>query len=193
MRHNSTFFLPGKQSGSALVISLIILIIVMLMGVMAMTTSDTQFKMAGNLQFQDVAMNNAETAISYAEKWLSNTTNFTSGGFTTYDSATPNLFPISAAIDPLTMAWDDSNSVQITDPVTSLQNPNQRYLIQLMSTNNVLIGGSAGGGGRASAACDKVNTYLITARGASVRGAFKLVQSYYSVLINNGDPSQGCS
>jgi Tfp pilus assembly protein PilX len=192
MRHNPTLILPGKQSGSALVISLIILIIVMLMGVMAMTTSDTQYKMAGNLQFQDVAMNNAESAITNAETWLSTGPNFSSGGFTTYTTATPYLYPSVTVIDPLTMTWLDSNSIQVTDPVTSIQNPSQRYLIQLMSTNNVLIGSSAGGGGRNSSACNKVNTYRIFARGTSVRGAAKIIESYYSVLINNGDPTVGC-
>ena len=192
MLRKPNFALPGKQTGSALIVSLIILIIVMLMGVMAMTTSDTQYKMAGNLQFQDAAMNNAETAISFAEKWLSSGPNFVSGGFTTYDSATPYLYPPVTAIDPLTMTWDDSNSIQITDPVTTLQNPSQRYLIQRMSTNNVLIGSSSSSGGRTSTACNKVNTYRIYARGTSVRGASKIIESYYSVLINNGDPSVGC-
>jgi Tfp pilus assembly protein PilX len=192
MIRKPNFIFPGKQSGSALIVSLIILIVVMLMGVMAMTTSDTQYKMAGNLQFQDAAMNNAETAISFAENWLSAGPNFISGGFTTYDSATPYLYPPAAAIDPLTMTWDDSNSVQITDPVTTLQNPAQRYLIQQMSTNNVLIGSGICNGQHCSSACNKVNTYRIFARGTSVRGATKIIESYYSVLINNGDPTVGC-
>jgi Tfp pilus assembly protein PilX len=192
MIRKPNFIFSGKQTGSALIVSLIILIVVMLMGVMAMTTSDTQYKMAGNLQFQDAAMNNAETAISFAETWLSSGPNFLSGGFTTYDSATPYLYPPAAAIDPLTMTWDDSNSVQISDPVTTLQNPAQRYLIQQMSTNNVLIGSGICSGAHCSSACNKVNTYRIFARGTSVRGATKIIESYYSVLINNGDPTVGC-
>ena len=193
MRHNHTSILPIKQSGSALVISMIILIMLMLLGVTAVTTSNTQFQMAGNLQFQNVSLNNAEAAISNAEIWLSNGTNFDNTGFTTYDQLnTPQLYPTGSAVDPLTTSWDNYDSVQVNDPVTGSPNPNQRYFIEQLSTSSVLIGSSTSTGGRQSSACNKVNTYRITARGASARGATKYVVSYYSVLKNNGDPTVGC-
>lgn len=188
MRFDQTFKLhPFKlshgQSGSTLVISLIILILLMLLGVTAMKTSDTQFQLTGNLQFEDAAMNNTETAINAAEVWLATGTNFNNAAFTTYSAGTPQLYPTGSlaaltppANDPLTMTWSDTNSLQVAG------NTNQRYIIELMSTNNTLVGSSVATGGRASSACNKVNTYRITARGASARGATKFVQSYYSVL-----------
>jgi len=72
------------------------------------------------------------------------------------------------------MDWD-SNSIQV-------DNTNQRYIIELMSIGNRLAGSSQIVGGRASSGCNQVNTYRITARGASARGAIKFVRSYYSVL-----------
>ncbi|MBI5436344.1 MAG: hypothetical protein HY937_04465 [Nitrosomonadales bacterium] len=174
--HQSSVLGPqSSERGSTLIVSLIILILVMLLGVTAMTTSDTQYKLAGNLQFENAAMNNTETAISTAENWLATGTNFSNAGFTTYDPAIPHLYPIGAAGDPLTMTWSDGNSIQVA-------NTNQRYIIELMSVGNILGGSSVLIGGVPVSICNKVNTYRITARGVSARGATKFVQSYYSVL-----------
>ena len=172
-----------SQTGSTLVISMVILIIVMLIGVTTMVISNTQFKLAGNLQFEDSAMNNTETAVTTAENWLSTGTNYNNAGFTTYSSATAHLHPTghlegltAPDNDPLSMTWDDDNSAEVAG------NSNQRYLIQQMSTGNRLQGSSQAVGGHASSGCNHVNTYLITARGMSARGATKFVQSFYSVL-----------
>lgn len=173
MRHISA---PQSQTGSTLIISLIILIVLMLLGVTAMTTSNTQYKLAGNLQFEDAALNNTETSVATAENWLASGTNARDPGFATYDSDdTPHLYP-TPNNNVLAMTWDDNNSRQVGG------DPNQRYLIEQMSSDNILTGSSATLGGRASSGCNKVNTYRITARGASARGATKFVQSYYSVL-----------
>lgn len=177
---------PRGQTGSTLVISLVILIILMLLGVTSMTTSNTQYKLAGNLQFEDSAMNNAEAAASAAETALANgTAALLDPGFTTvYVSAngpvTPGLYPASSGIDPLSLDWTGNGgngngySVQTAG--------GQNYIIELMSTNNRLVGSNQAVGGRASSGCSQVNTYRITGRGTSARGATKLVQSFYSVL-----------
>ncbi|OGT17698.1 MAG: hypothetical protein A2522_02410 [Gallionellales bacterium RIFOXYD12_FULL_53_10] len=172
---------------------MIILILLMLLGVTAMKTSDTQFQLAGNLQFEDAAMNSAETAISTAENWLRTGTNYKNTGLisdTCNNRSVNHLYPMNTTVtpaipcmagyaapnnDPLNMSWDDSNSLQGT-------NSNQRYLIELLSANNRLIGSGQTVGGRTSSGCNQVNTYRITARGTSARGATKFVQSYYSVL-----------
>lgn len=196
MRHNPISPMRECQSGSTLIISLIILIILMLLGVTAINTSDTQYKLAGNLQFEDSAMNNAETAVSTGEAWIAGSVagvpSYQNAGFTyatscsdTHDLANPvNIYALNITTpcltslfgDPLTMTWDDGNSLTVSG------NTNQRFIIELMSINNTLLGSSAGSGGRSSSGCNKVNTYRITARGVSARGATKFVQSYYSVL-----------
>lgn len=194
MRHIPIVNIRRRQSGSTLIISLIILVILMLLGVTAMNTSDTQYKLAGNLQFEDAAMNNTETAVAAAETWLATGTNYLNAGLTSdacISRSVAHLYPLDSTVtpatlclsgyaapdnNPLTMVWDNGNSVR------AATDNNQRYLIELMSINNTLVGSSVATGGRASSGCNKVNTYRITARGASARGATKFVQSYYSVL-----------
>ncbi len=186
----------SSERGSTLIISLIILILLMLLGVTAMKTSDTQFQLTGNLQFEDSAMNNTETAINAAETALAtgviaagNTPidpGFTTAYVVANGPVTTGLYPIGSGIDPFTLDWTGAGglgnnySVQVT--------ANQSYIIELLSTNNRLVGSSATCGGRSGSPPNAVNTYRITARGVSARGATKFVQSFYSVII----PSSAC-
>lgn len=178
----------NTQRGSTLIVSLVILVILMLLGVTAMVTSDTQSKLAGNLQFENAAMNSAETAASTAETWLATGTNFRHASLLTdpcNNRSAAELYPLNTAVTPpvpcladsapLTMTWDDTNSTTVADET-------QRYMIELMSVNSRLLGSSQAMGGRTSSGCNQVNTYRITARGQSRRGATKFVQSYFSVL-----------
>ncbi len=171
----------SRQKGATLVIALLILVLIMMIGITAVSTSNTQYKLAGNLQFEDGALNNAEAAVAAAENWLMTSTSavppaphYLDAGFTTA-GATTGLLTIAASSAPLTMTWNDSTSISVGG------NNAQRYIIQLLSTNNLLTGSSAAVGRQAAAVCNKVNTYLITGRGTSARGANKFVQSYYSV------------
>ena len=133
-----------------------------------------------------------------AENWLSTGANFATAGFFAYDrNATPHVLPIGHLAglpdvkdrSGLTMSWrdtvedvDTANSISLVNPLTGVRNPAQRYFIELMSTNNRLQSSSQVVGGRSISGCNQVNTYLITGRGVSARGAVKYVQSYYSVL-----------
>lgn len=176
MRSNLVFSRRSRQEGATLVIALLVLVLIMMIGITAVSVSNTQYKLAGNLQFEDGAMNNAETAVSVAENWLSTGTNYKNAGFTTYDSInTPQLYPLGASNDPLAITWSDANSIIVGSNW-------QRYQIQLLSTSNQLMGSNAAAGRQASGVCNKVNTYLVTGRGQTNRGATKLVQSFYSVL-----------
>ena len=201
--------LPARQRGATLIVALLILVLIMIIGITAVSTSNTQYKLAGNLQFEDSAINNAETAIATAELWLATgtppnyaKTAFIGGGPTvspdpgSVANTTPELLPrtnvasiqAARATAPLSMTWADGNSRCVgNDPAAptvcgASGNPNQRYFIELMSLNNRLLGSSQAVGGRTSSGCNQVNTYLISARGASARGAVRFVQSYYSVL-----------
>jgi Tfp pilus assembly protein PilX len=160
----------------------VVLVLIMQLGIAAMLASDTQIRLSGNLQFEDLALNRAEAAIASAEQWL--TTGGHDAGFVHYDPATPHLHPIGhmaslAAPDnnASTLRWSDSNSLAITPG-----DDTQRYLIEQISLHVRPQGASVGVGDRAHAACSTVNTYLITARGTAARGATKLIQSYYAVL-----------
>lgn len=74
-----------RQSGASLVISLIVLVVLMILGVGAVMTANSQFKMAGNLQFETQAKNNAENALAVAENWL----NMNGGPTSAYVQGTP--------------------------------------------------------------------------------------------------------
>lgn len=176
MMKQSRLDFPGRRKGATLIIALVVLILVLMLGIGAISTSNTQVQLAGNLQFADGAMNNAETAVSSAEQWLGSGTNFKNAGFSVRNAATtPHLWTMTDTVNPLTMTWSDSNSLQVGSDA-------QRYYIQQLSKNNVLFGSSLVVGRQKSSACNQVNTYLITARGVSARGATKYVQTYYSVL-----------
>ncbi len=64
MRRSALPSLRRHQRGATLVVALLILVLIMMIGITAVSTSNTQFRLAGNLQFEDSAMNNAEAAIA---------------------------------------------------------------------------------------------------------------------------------
>lgn len=170
-----TVLMHGRshQRGASLVMSLIILGVLALMGVGAVMTANTQFKMAGNLQFQSTAMSDAESALAVAESWLP--ANFANEGFA--EIKTPGLYPENKGPDLAAMTWNDSTSIKV-DP-----SGNQRYIIELYAANRPLpsnsIAQSAAYG--APAATPMVNVYRITGRGVSRLGATRVVQSFFSV------------
>lgn len=180
MRCQSNYRFRQRQQGATLIIALLILVLIMMIGITAVSVSNTQYKLAGNLQFEDAAMNNAEAAVATAENWLASGSNYASAGFITYAAgATAHLYPAAStaaiALNPLTATWSDANSL-------SVGSDRQRYVVQQLSTNNLLLGSNAAVGTHVMSVCNKVNTYLVTARGSSARGATKFVQSYYGVL-----------
>lgn len=172
-----TFRSPYQSRGAALVTSLIVLGVLMLMGISAYVLSKTQFKLAGNVQYQALALTDAENALTEAERWVS--LNWNDGGFTTKGKA--GIYPKDTAPDPLAATWDDSNSIKVdTDG-------NQRYMIELYIDNRVLptasVANLCSSNYSAPGPCPAVNVYRISTRGASRLGAAKIVQSLYAVRI----------
>lgn len=182
---------PVHQRGATLVVALIVLVLIMMIGIMAITSSDTQYRLAANLQYEDVSMNNAEMALHDAERWLSVPANRDDAAFLVADATRPHLLPMlpetataaeRAAREnlPFTMDWDSAMRVVLPGEAANLDV--RRYYIEMMSTNSRLRGSSASVGSLAVASCNRVNTYQITARGEAARGANKIVQSYFGVL-----------
>jgi Tfp pilus assembly protein PilX len=165
-----------NQAGSSLVVSMIMLVVLMLMGVGALVVSNTQFRMAGNLQFQNLAMTNAESALAQAENWIA--TNFASPNLVTRVNG--GLYPLGTAPDAYTMAWNDTTS-QAVDAFGT-----QRYTIEVLAADRVLPSNSITSCNiyGLSGPCPRVNVYRISARGSSVRGSVKIVQSVFTVRIN---------
>jgi Tfp pilus assembly protein PilX len=157
----------------------ILVLVVMLLAVTAAVLSSTQFKLAGNLQYENIAFNLAEGALASAENWLSTGTYARKKGFTSYgtdDPALPHIYPIGhLTADPLTMTWTDSNSLQIDADGA------QRYLIEKYGADNQPLGTGLDSGGRPLTGCQKVDVFRITTRGTSAKGTIKFVQTTYSV------------
>lgn len=176
-----------SQRGSTLVVALLMLIIILLLGVSAMVSSDTQSKLTGNLQFENVAFNMAEQALLDAEAILRGyDQGAADAGFTTYNAtATACYYPIgylegqaAPNNDPLTMTWGSTNSC-----ADSYNSGNARYIIQKISSNVLLTSSSHTTGGHATTPPVLVDTYLITAFATAPRGTTKYLQSYFSVRL----------
>ena len=172
MKSNVIHSIRSKQRGATLVMALIVLVLIMMLGIAAVNTSNTQFKITANLQMEDTAFNNAEFAVSSARNWLTaNSTNYLSSDFLTTNT-TPGLMHMSATNSPLTLTWTDADSIAV--------NASSRYTIQLMSINSVSSGQSAAIGKQTTGvgSNQKYYTYLITGYGTSARGAKKFIQEY---------------
>ena len=166
-----------RQRGvSSLFITVILVLVVMLLAVTASVLSNTQFKLAGNIQFEHVAVSRSESAIATAESWLKTGTNAKNASFTTYSTDTPYLYPIgSLTADPLTMTWSDSNSLAVGG------NDNRRYVIEKYGSDNQPLGTGLDDHGRPLTGCQKVDVFRISSRGLSAKGTVKFLQTTYSV------------
>jgi Tfp pilus assembly protein PilX len=133
--------------------------------------------MAGNQQFRNIALNNAEAALASAEKWLSD--NMDAADFAV--RVPGGLYPPGTMPDPVSMTWDDTNSMKADGGGA------QRFAIELLSTDHVrpLNSLAACTIYAASSPCPRVNLYRVTARGTSVFGSSKVVQSIYAVPTNS--------
>lgn len=174
----------GEQTGSALIMALIMVVVVMLIGVAAIVASNTQLRAAGNLQFQVAALNRAESTTATAEVWLNDkpggNPNFLNAAFSGALSV-PGLYAAGATLpDPLSGSWDNTNSIAVNGDDA------QRYRIQLLQGGTVpgsgvvLPGANSDEGGGRSVGCNKANIYRIVTRGLGPRGAVKAVESIFA-------------
>jgi len=173
-----TGFSNRQRGASSLFVTVILVMVVMLLAVTASVLSNTQFRLAGNLQFENVAFNLAEGAIATGESWLSTGTNASDGGLITRATATPELYP-TAGLDPLAMTWGNTNSKAVGG------DDNQRYLVEKAMADSMQDGESiATCGDRSGAIRESVDVFLVSAVGKSVRGTTKAIQTTYSVKKN---------
>jgi Tfp pilus assembly protein PilX len=173
IKHRQRNFALNPQRGAtSLFVTMVVLLVVMLLGVTAALLSGTQFKLAANLQGENTAFNNAESAVAVAQTWLKTGTNSGHAGFTTYNSATtPWLYPSTQAVDPMTMTWSNSNSLAV--------NGSQRYIIQKIGQNMKAPGNPEIGGAPMSCG-DRVDMFRISAFATGAKGTTKLMQTTYT-------------
>ena len=156
------------QSGSVLIISLIVMLILTILGVSGMKTSVLEEKMAGNLRDNQLAFQAAEATLREAEQFIQknivSTTNFdTDGSDGLYDKSQNRIWN--------NISWDSNDSLEFSSFSSSyaIKTP-PRYIIQHLATQkndldtlNLDNYGQGTGAGR-------VEMFLITARATGNSG-----------------------
>lgn len=159
--------MPKYQQGMTLMVAMITLIVLMLMGIGAMVASNTMFKLAGNLQFQNEAKNRAESALIKGENWL--LANSGNAGFTATNA--PYYAP-GTVVEPLT-GWPN----QAVSPATG-----EQYIVQRITSTKVTPSGyTVCMGCPPTSPPPSYNLFRVTARGTSARGATRYVQSIMQI------------
>lgn len=186
-QHISPKHFRCRQRGVALVVVVMLMLGLAMLAVVMSVNSNTQFRLAANAQYDNVAFNLAESAAATAENWLATGANTAHSGFTTYSAATPQLFPLgymaNNSLDPMTMTWSDTNSIAVGNDSSA------RYMVELIGRNKQPLGSSAAVGGRARSACPKVDLFKVSARGVAARGTSKIVQTTVAMRL----PDDTCS
>lgn len=168
-----------QQRGMTLLVAMITLIVLMLLGVGAMVASNTMFKLAGNLQFQNEAKNRAESTLTLAENYLMSGIVSQSAAFITPGQATTAqpFYDPTSTIDPL----NNWSTLAASSPpaVTGGQ-----FVIQLITPVKLTAVGQQGQTtcmGCPPGVSTDFNLFRVTARGQSGRGATRFVESIVQV------------
>lgn len=168
-----------RQQGSALLISLVILLVLTLVGVSAMDTNLLEEKMSGNMRDQQIAFQSAEAAIYEAEAYIEGITvvsDFTGSGGLLGDLDTEPKYFESAT-------WGSSSSIGVSNTIPDIDSDKQpRYIIKYLGVKlNQTVdwdGGQLGNYGDSNAG--DINVFRITARGTGASGkAQAIIQTYY--------------
>jgi Tfp pilus assembly protein PilX len=166
--------LARAQRGASLLIVLTLTAAIGLATLTGFYLSRNQFRLVGNIQHLEQAFNQAEAVVADAEDWLTTGNNSRAAGFGSRDTTQPALYPAgslaSNALDPRTMAWDDTQSTVSGDG---------RYLIERVAQGRSMPGNSVQVGQR-NARCRAVDLFRVTGRSNSVRGASRTVESAFA-------------
>lgn len=94
---------PDYQRGSALVVSLMILMVMTIIGITAMGSTTLEERMANNNRQRQLAFQSAESALRDAENWLAaNVTNIAS--LNQFDGTVPGLYTLRPPVVGMTTA-----------------------------------------------------------------------------------------
>jgi hypothetical protein len=146
----------GSGGASSLFLTVILVMVVMMLAVTAAVLSNTQFRLAGNLQFENIAFNLAEGAVASAGKLAQHRDpcqgrrfhdlcKLDAAGLSDRLLATNN--PRSADDD---LAGHDEGPTSAGD---------QRYLIEKYGADNQPLGTGLDTGGRPLTGCQKVDVF----------------------------------
>lgn len=159
------------QSGVILILALVILLILTMIVVGSMNTTNMQVLMTGNTQYHTQALNDAESALRFAENTISQfATNVANNKPGFYDLKTSN----SQATNFSTFTWDNTSAA--THTIGS------RRSLYVIEYTGFTPGAGAPLGWRQGDPIigDIYHLFRITARSTSARGAVRLVQTVYA-------------
>ena len=163
-----------RQRGASLYVVIVMLATMGLMTLTAFYMSRNQYRLVGNIQYQEQAFNQTEAVVAQGENWLNTDTNATSVDFITYNAAAHGVYPMGQ-IDALglnlkTMTWSDSNSIASGDG---------RYLVTQIA-RDMPLSGSTLVIGQCSSTRNVVNLFRVTGRSNPVRGASRTIETTYA-------------
>jgi len=180
-QHN--FYRPNQnQSGSVLIISLIVMLVLTVLGVSGMKSSVMEEKMAGNMRDSQLAFQAAEATLKEAERHIEtnvvSVANFdTNGSDGLYDRSQHKVWN--------QIGWTSNDSLEFTNFSTNYAiNTPPRYIIQhvasqLNNVDNLNMDNYGQGTG-----AGRVEMFLITARAVGNSGnTVVMLQSTYGKRI----------
>ena len=166
-----------RQRGATLVVVISLLLAVGLMSLTGLFLARNQYQLVSNLQFQDQAFNDAETAAAAAESWLLDpgSVNDESPAFDIYNTTTPGLYPAGELGNlrrvPETMTWGASNSMAAGQG---------RYLIEQVDRSITLPGSSLQAVQASTGACNSADLFRIAANSSGTRGSSRMVETIFA-------------
>ena len=155
---------PHRQSGAALALSLVAMAILTIIGIAAMNGTLLQMLLAGNMQFQNIALTTAENTLVAAERVAK-----TLPLMTSYGTAGEYNMAVDGEKDPLSMSWSSTDSIAETDA-------KNRYLLEHGGAQTI-AGNSSAWGAKTTGVTVKV--IRVTAHSEGTKGAVRMVQSMY--------------
>ena len=179
MNHTTSSF-SLNQRGAALFMALIFLLIMTILGVFGMNLSRMENMMAGNNQFQTLALNNAELMLDAGLREIED--NIGPPYISPDDSGDHiymNTTGSSETIDPTALNWT-FNSVSTTPPGGDSKYSYDyviEYIGSLDGTENGKCTASIGTGGTLDDCIREI--YLVTSQSVTSRGAKRIIQSVF--------------
>jgi len=172
------------QSGAVLVTSLMILLVLTLLAIGSMSTSNFELIMATNLQSQTLSLANAEIAVGEGEADVN--ASYNPGPITDYidpsaaTSAAAGLY-VYDSDTKLTAGFVDPVTFQWGDPVDAANGfytgpSGNKYVIEYMG-GYTTAGASIAGGYNSNT--NSRSVYRLSGQGTSGRGGERLVQTLY--------------
>jgi type IV pilus assembly protein PilX len=165
-----------RQRGSALIISLLILIVMTLIGLTGISSSSLEEKMAGNTRDQALAFQAAEAALRAGEDYFNNTIVSVN---TAFNGETAWLYPQNSVPDLLSDdTWDTAESY--AGDIAGVQDQ-PKYIIELLGrvtdpSSNITIENYAGSNGAGDIIAARVTARAVGGTGNTVA----ILQSNFS-------------